>query len=1000
MLVDRVGICWFLPDRRELLRAMGGGLLLVWLPVCAFAQILIVEMARGPLEDRRLREAIVASTDWMRVAEETGLNVRSVSLSHAGETQTKRATPQDIEKAKLLLREMGGVSGQTPLVLLFDPQSTEKLAELVAANLRPLGLPLRMVALPEDARAETQRMMRSRTDISRSEPGLIMLSWSPAAILEPRQPVPRPPEIVRPEPPTRDDVVPLRHPDLIVPEFHAFYDPGAQLLTVEALIINIGQGAAAVRFAVAFPEGTGAVGDLLGLRVAGPLAPGGSQWVETQIRINDSMLGRTVRLRAVADAAQTVHETNERNNASAERRVFLERPEPLLPDLTVEALQLDYDPMTHALTARVLVRNAGKGPTTAPATVELASLSDAVPGGPERRTIGTLAPGAAIWIGLERQVPPGSVGQVVELQARADPEGRIREANERNNDSAPERILLERPSAPRLPDLIIAQLDPSYDRLTRRLTVRVSVRNVGDAPAGQSRLRILETEKRFGLPDISIPSIAPGDSAMGMAEVIVPEKALGDVALLEAMANADKKLREADLKNNGFGPIRVVLEPPPQPERPDLVIAGFDARHDPASGEIAVRLAIRNEGRSETGPFEVMVSDHTYLVEAMKLSFAELAPGRTEDKLLRIPVRAVNAPRSVLLQAEADAGDNVRESDEGNNLSNRRRLVLQPQPEPERPDLQLDRLIVEHDAARSRVVLRIVVVNAGSVPSAATRVHSTDLTGHVPDLDLNLQALAPGQRITLRSEQPLAPWPEGRILEFVARADADARVNESREDNNESQVAMLRIPPTRTLLPDLSIDSLAASQSRVRAPLDVTAEIVNIGEADSAATELVLRIDGTSRVVEQLPALRIDEAHRIRLQVPVQEGFFGGAIEVALEVDPEKRIAETTHTNNVFRRQVVLQPPPWLWIAGGVTTVAALLLTFRLIAPGRGVQPEPQAKIPPHLVRLRPRAHPGRQSAEPAPDAPGIALEFSMRPSRDLGRVTVERFAKRGKPEK
>lgn len=759
MPVEPLNIRRFLPGPRAVWRAIGGGLLLLWLPVFALAQTLTVEMARGPLEDRRLREAILASTDWMRAAEDTGLDVRSVILRHADETTSTQATPQDVEKAKFLLLEMGGVSGQTPLILLFDAQRTEKLAQLVASNLRQLQLPVNLVALPEDARAEMQAMMRSRTDLSTAEPGFIMLTWTFAEAIGPVQPAPRSPEIVRPERPAPDPVVPARLPDLIVSQFDATYDPGARMLTVRALVRNIGQGEASARFAVTFPESTGVIGDGLGRHAAGPLAPDGSQWVEARMRIDDAMRGKTVRLRTLADAAQTVHETNERNNASIERSVQLGRPEP----------------------------------------------------------------------------PP--------------------------------------------PDLIIERLDPVYERAARRLTIRVAVRNVGEEQAGSSLLQIVETQMRFAVPAVSIPAIAPGGSAVGVAEVTVPETAVGEVAVLEAMANSNKKLREADLGNNGFGPVRVMLE---------------------------------------------------------------------------------------------------------------------PAPEPEQPDLQLRRLIAEHVAARNRVVLRAVVVNAGPVPSAATRVRFSELQGQVPDVDLSLQALAPGQQIILHSEEPLAPSPEERVLEFMARADVDARVDESREDNNESQVARLRIPATPVPLPDLAIASLAAVQARTGAPLEVTAAIVNGGGSGSDATEFVLHVAGADRVVGSLPALGRGEKHELRLEVPVQARLFAGMVDVSLEVDPEERIAETTRANNLRRQQVELRPPVWPWVGAGV---AALLLMFRLFRRGGGGQPEPQAKIPPNPIGLRPRAHAGRQSAQPEPGTPGIAFEFSLRPVRDSGRVTVERLADTGEPE-
>ena len=876
MYIDRPARRDFLPDRSAVWCAVTAGLLIVLLPVFAMAQTLTIEMARGPLEDKRLREAIVASTDWRQAAERTGLEVRDVIIRHANEVDPLRSTSSDLGKAKERLQEMGGVPERTPLILLYDPQQTAKLAQLVASNLRRLQLPIRLVELRQDARAQVLRTLRSRADISRSEPGYILLSWNFAALLTPRQP-----ETARPKPPRPENAVPVR-----------------------------------------------------------------------------------------------------------------------LPDLTIGALQLKYDPITRVLGARVLVQNVGRAPTTGPVTVELISLNDVLPGGLGRHNAGVLAPGAAVWLAPERQVPQAAVGQLAIVQARADPGGRIRESNLRNNTSDPTRILLERPPAPPLPDLVITRLEPEYDRAARRLMIRVDVHNAGKAMAGPSVVRIAEVDDRFDAPDISLPAIGPGGTAPGVAEMTVPAAALGQVAALRALANADGKLREADPDNNGFGPVRVVLERPPEPDRPDLVIAGFEAKHDPAAEEITVFVELRNQGRAASGPFEVQVFDHNQIVKMTGLRIAGLVSGQSDTRALRIPVQGATAPRMALLQARADPDERVKEADEDNNLSPPLRLVLQPPPEPEFPDLQLDRLIAQHDAIRGHVVLRVVVTNIGPVRSPLTRVRLSERQGRLRDVHLDLAPLAAGRRIILHTEAPLADSPEDRVLEFVAFADVDGRVRESREDNNQSQVMLLPVPASPVLLSDLAVVSLTAEQPRLGAPLMVAAKIINTGKAASKASVLTLGIDGQIVVTAALPALHPDEAHVTKLQVPVQTGLFGRTVEVSLEADPDGIVAETTRANNMMRRQVALLPSPLPWT--GIAAVGALALLMMLWRLRRGAgrtPPQPPEHIPPHLVRLRPRADAGRQLAKAQPGAPAIVLEIALRPVRDPGHVTVVPLADRKGPE-
>lgn len=853
-----------------------GGLFLLFLPVFGLAQTLTLEMSRGPLEDGRLREAIALSTDWMRAAERTGLNIRGVIIRHADEMETKRRTPQDIRKAKSLLAEMGGVSRNTQLIVFFDPQRTQKLAQLAAANMRSLGLAPRLVPLPNEARAEMQRMMRTRSDISDLEPGFIMLTWSFAEMLTP---FPRVPEIVPPDRVRPDNLTPVTLPDLVVSEFRVDFDPRTKILSAKALVRNAGQKEVPVRFAVTFPDSAGVIRDQLGRSVAGPLGPGQAQWVEAAVRVNDAALGQTVRLHAVADAALTIHETNERNNNSVERSVYLERPTP----------------------------------------------------------------------------PPL--------------------------------------------DLAVARFDPTYDPLSRRLTLQVTVRNVGGSPAGPSSLQVFETQRLFPIPAISISAIAPGDHAIGVAKIIVPETALGKVAQLEAVANADKKLREVNFNNNSFGPVRIRLEPPPEPERADLALVAFKARYDPASQEIAVSLAVRNEGRGNSGPFEVGVFDHTGFINATTLRSEGLASGQSTSRSLRIPVQAVTTARTIVLQAEADPGDRVRESNTDNNFSPQIRLLLEPPPKPEQPDLQIARLFAEYDPVRNHIVLRAGVVNSGLAPSEATRVRFSELDGQVPATNIALQALVPGRSIIVQSEAPLAPSPESRLMNFVAWVDVDRRVDESREDNNESHVATLRIPASAAQLPDLVVRSLAIAQTQAGAPISVTAEIVNTGGSGSAATDLELIVAGAGPIIRPLPALGPNESYTLGLEVPVRVTLFDDTVEVSLEADPAGRNTEVTKANNLRRAQGALHAARWPWIALFGGGLAGLLMISRLLSRlGRG-RPDSKSKIPPHLVRLQPSVHAGQQVVTPEPGKPGIEFELSLRPKIDSGNVAVEPLADTGDPD-
>ncbi|WP_458880210.1 CARDB domain-containing protein [Arenibacterium sp. CAU 1754] len=989
-------LCQFLPDPRAVRRIICGLFLAVFFPAVALAQTLTVEMSRGPLEDERLREAVMLSTDWMQAAKRTGLDVRSVILRHVNETENRRETPQDIRRAKFLLREMGSVSGQTPLVVLFDPERTEKLAQLAAENLRSLGLTVRLVGQPEGARANIEKMMRSRTDISSREPGLIMLTWNFAQILRPVRPAP---EIVRPERPRPEVVVPTKLSDLIVSEFQVEYDPGARVLTARALVRNIGPAETKSRFAVSFPESTGVIGDRMGRYAAGPLAPGGAQWVETRFRVDDAMLGRTVRLRSVADVSSAIRETNERNNQSVERAVFLERPAPPPPDLVIAGLQPSYDPLTRRLTIQVFVQNVGKS-QAGPSRVRIVELQRLF-GLPEV-TLPAIAPGRSAGGVAEVIVPETALGQVARLQATVNADRNLPEVNFDNNSFGPVRVALVPPPEPDRPDLTISELKARFDPASGRIAVSFAVRNQGRGKSGPFEVGIFDQTGFVKTTTQSFAGLAPGQTESRSLSIPVQAVTTPRTIVLQAEADPEARVRESEEGNNLSPRQAVQLVPPPEPDRPDLTISELKARFDPASGRIEVSFAVRNQGRGKSGPFEVGIFDQTGFVKTTTQSFAGLAPGQTESRSLSIPVQAVTTPRTVVLQAEADPEARVRESEEGNNLSPRQTVQLVPPPEPEppeKPDLRIIRLFAEHDAARNHVVLRGVVVNDGPVRSNATRVRFSERRNQMPDVDMRLEALAPGQRIIVHSETPVAPSPEDRVMEFVARVDVDARVEESREDNNESPLATLRIPGTASVLPDLAITSLVASHARMGAPLEVTAEIVNMGKTASRATEVALGFGAVAPVVEPLPALRPGEVYKLRMELPVPAALFGKTVEVSLAADPAGQIAEFTTANNQRKRQVALRASLWPWVAVAGVGGAALLLLVRLIFRSARGAPEPQPKVLPHLVRLRPRPDAGRQFADPEPGTPGIEYEFSLRPIRDSGSVTVEPLADAGEPD-
>ncbi|MEA3396778.1 MAG: CARDB domain-containing protein, partial [Chloroflexota bacterium] len=201
-------------------------------------------------------------------------------------------------------------------------------------------------------------------------------------------------------------------PDLQVEALYTINS--SEAITATARLVNAGVLTAAAPFSVAFRAADPLTGTLLGAVAVGSSLGVGEQ-VTVTLTLTDtaSLAGLGDLLWAIADAGETVTETDEGNNNDYARLA-------VLPDLTLTAADIaGSGPVV------VTVRNAGVVTATAPVVV----VRQGGPGGAVvySGTLSTLGPGDSDTVTLT------SMTGTVKLWAYADPDHLIAEGDESNN---------------------------------------------------------------------------------------------------------------------------------------------------------------------------------------------------------------------------------------------------------------------------------------------------------------------------------------------------------------------------------------------------------------------------------------------------------------------------------------------------------------------------------------------------------------------------------------
>ncbi len=385
-----------------------------------------------------------------------------------------------------------------------------------------------------------------------------------------------------------------------------------------------------------------------------------------------------------------------------------------------------------------------------------------------------------------------------------------------------------------------------------------------------------------------------------------------------------------------------LLSTPPAaggPFPPDLQIQSMSAPASAVAGaeiQVAVRFINRGVGGADSFMAELWLEEQVIgrpPLVTTRWRVRNLSPGDDvlERRVLRVP--ATLAAGAYSLRVYADRGLAVSESDEANNVSVRSIQVTAtsagPTPPPQAPpagpgtmlapprdlrvDLAVTGMIPSSNAGPPGYELPVYsqVFNCGNTATVPSSVSLALRPRQGPWLILQtagVPRLSPGQRhdvyLRVRLGDALAP---GRYT-LVVKVDSDNAFTETDERNNEATAEFSVLGPDLAGTGYLQVTPGSVSRGGL---VSVSATIRNAGSADasSAPYRLVLsasRSLESPRLLRQSPGetpLRATETRGLSsalADVALPGDLAAGTYYLAIQLDPDGRVAEENERNNTF----------------------------------------------------------------------------------------------------
>ena len=557
-------------------------------------------------------------------------------------------------------------------------------------------------------------------------------------------------------------------------------------------------------------------------------------------------------------------------------------------------------------------------------------------------TISSLAPGAGATAQgtlLLTDLAPGNY----EVRVVADPDGRIPELDETNNEMRSSFTLL----APRLPDLILdpisVLIEPSLQvpRGTA-LTISFAVENVGERDAegfaAEVTLRRLDEEAFTPVARFELPGLALGERRELQALLNTAPLRPGFYEL-RIVVDPEDRIREADERNNVFSTgANPQVSAPLFIRGPDLAVLSIryaDPRLTPISpivtqGEpVEVIAQIFNIGIAAAGAFDVQFC-YREVGQASCSPFGARTrfPGLAADPEIFVEARAVLdtsvlAPGSfevVAIVDPAEAGrpfGRVEEEIEENNTAV---LPLGILP---RPDLRVERIVIDPPSPVPQGAMITVfadIRNEGDGPIVRPLEVEFALRPVLPEDEppaefepfarATIATLDPGTQAAAKVELDTSAMPAG-TYELRVTVDPERAIPELNEGNNALSIAFELLGEEGAVageLPDLVVTRLTIDpeEARVGETVTVRATVRNQGRRDAGAFRVVFfyRRQGDDRLVNfanfRLGGLASGAEQTLRAELDTSI-VWRGRFEILVVVDINDEVQESNEENNEAR---------------------------------------------------------------------------------------------------
>lgn len=607
-------------------------------------------------------------------------------------------------------------------------------------------------------------------------------------------------------------------------------------VTVSAKVVNVGKGKA-----LTVEVGFYIDGQQFALANLGPLGPGEERVAQGELVLTRPELGLTTgvhEIKVVVDPNNIVPELDEANNVLT-RPLTVLPPEPQLAELHPESLELNPPSPVELRTAEVVnvssvLKNTGRA-TASGFSVEFSYRAkgrlrwEALPCRDQAGCSGlSLAPGAEMRVD-GRLAIAGAAPGIYEIRVVVDPNGRVEELEETNNELITTLTLL----APRLPDLAFDPVSPvviapSYQvNRGQTLFITANAANVGDLDSGPFEVefgfcRVPETVP-VGLQ--AQPCTSPADfatfSVVSLSGLAVGNKAPAQVTLETSALQPGNYLILISIDPPGTGRPNGLVEE--QSELNNILsvtvlIQGADLlpvslELDPPSpvsqGQVVqVTAIVIDAGVEPVGKFDVnfywcQVRDQTSCAREAEfvsfggVSFPGIAVNNPEPASRELDTSALE-PGDYLIRAVVDPDNRVSEQNESNNELFSTLKVEGPSEPAGAADLAPTSLKVRP----SQILLRgqtaqvtVTIANLGqgqAGPFTVQFFYRPDPSGQVLFATKEISGLKAGETVTSQVSLATAALPYGDYTITVV-VDPDDRVKESNEANNRMQIVMTLI---------------------------------------------------------------------------------------------------------------------------------------------------------------------------------------------------------------